>query len=648
MRDAKPYRVTVGPSGERIEIFRRQYVDPLTQARESVIGTASEVARVIAEVETRRRELGQGVAVGEVARRHGAAKGPLTWAEVFEEHVAAQKPRWRAKIEGQYRRHVLSYPAFGKGRALVAMCTSVVMREWLDQTTTPGGDPLSPKSKRNLFNLMRACARRGIVARRIDALPWGAWRPPPSDRNASGEAARNIGEVSAFVLEAMKLDAPAWERGEYSDWWARMLFEMVFGLRQGEAAGLGVHDFDLDADEPSVTIRRQVTRGWIERNPAAREPPDLPKGERVRVLGLNRTAVMIVQEHFRALKKHGIFDAQGPVFPSVHKSAHPRRWRSSERLLPCNFMRDLARKIGLPKPEKWTPHANRRTAGTIGAAAGDLEAVRQFLGHSTLAMTAGYVRSLRRGLPQGAIEFPGLEPVALPPANALVAGALDELARAGFGGKLSPRGEFKAARHRAWNKAYARTRRKLVAQGVALVEAKRLASVAGRRAGMAVKASYARALPPPRAARSELPALLLGLLSDRRPLTAAEIAQALAVPLATVKIHLGRLVTGKSLVRNGPARSPVSLYGLTVEAVNAEADHRYTGRLEREPFAPVDHLLRDLGEATANEIAAHLKRAKKRVVYALSNLADAGLCRCIGQGPGARWVSLVETQALAG
>lgn len=295
-------------------------------------------------------------------------------------------------------------PYFEGKRA--AELTANVMAEWEKaERAKPGqrpGELLSAKTVRNAYDLLRTAYSRAIEAGEIQRVPWEpSYRPPSiaghTERVASREACRSIEELQALVREAVYHDEANAKAGRYSDMSTRLLVLALCGLRQGEAAGLGWEDVDLDVEPYMCRVRYQVTDGWRARHPEWTRPLSPPKSRRPGFL-LHPVALKVLRHHRERLTERGWYDEKGPVFPTTGGGAEGGGWRSHADLVPPALFRKFVERAGLPNPDRWVTHSLRHTFATLEAAA--LPSIRDLMlrtGHSSINVAQAYIHSVGRG-----------------------------------------------------------------------------------------------------------------------------------------------------------------------------------------------------------------------------------------------------------
>ena len=118
------------------------------------------------------------------------------------------------------------------------------------------------------------------------------------------------------------------------------------------------------------------------------------KGRRSKRLILHSAAVEMLRRQRRALEAIGWYRPDGPVFPGIDGA-----WRRTPRAIRPEIFRDLVRRAGLPRPERWVPHSLRHSTATLELMASGFNvlAVQKRLRHANPKTTWGYAHALQRG-----------------------------------------------------------------------------------------------------------------------------------------------------------------------------------------------------------------------------------------------------------
>ncbi len=269
------------------------------------------------------------------------------------------RPRTLERFEGLVRLHIA--PALGSIR-LDKLSPQHIQR-LLDAKIAEG---LSAQSVVHVRNLLRLAFNRAVRWNMIPRNP-ALLVDVPSIRRAP------VRYLSLDEAQRL-LDAAKGERLE-----ALYVVALCLGLRRGEALGLKWDDLDLDAGR--LTVRRAVQR-----------LPDGVKMVETKTAKGNRT-VPLPQFAVQALREHRRRQAEERLFAG-------RRWRdlglvfcnrSGSLLDPMTLYRDFRRmltKAGLP-PMRF--HDLRHSAAAFMLSQGvALKVIQEILGHSSLAVTAGF------------------------------------------------------------------------------------------------------------------------------------------------------------------------------------------------------------------------------------------------------------------
>lgn len=236
---------------------------------------------------------------------------------------------------------------------------------------------------RQLSAIARHAAERGWIG----AAPWGAYRPRLSGTpvRAPREAARTLDELAALIVAAAELDRQRAAEMRVVLLEAAITVCVLFGLRQGELAGLRWNDWTpLPA---SMLVARQY------------DGDPLKRGTPIRRLGAVDELAPILARQRTRLETLALFASDGPIFPHAASSrpGRPRAYPSGS-VIATRDLRSVVAIARLPHPEAWSPHSLRDTFVTLESAAtgGDLQATADRSRHATLASLARYLRALSR------------------------------------------------------------------------------------------------------------------------------------------------------------------------------------------------------------------------------------------------------------
>jgi integrase len=398
-------KTQVLPSGSH----RKQVRDPLNPARRlsftspdpaRVLGQASRVADV--RFDLRHSTLAPEEAGALVARQ---LQGVVTVEQAWRTYEKTVKASWKKQARAIWA-HRLA-PTFGK-LACVEV-TESVMRTWEAEQL---GYNLAPATVANAANVLRAMFNLQMRDGRLRGLPWGTYKPPRPEPRNRREACRSIEELQLLVIAAYRRDELNRETGRYADLGFRVVVMTLCGLRQGEAAGLGWADVNIDVPLPVLYVRRQALDGWKRAHPEWDEPKDPVKGKKAEVQRLHASAAAALRGQRENLESHGLYRPNGPVFPG-----RGGEWRTHADCIDVDDFRALVVDAGLPNPERWVVHSLRHSFGTLELVAngGDLTATQERMRHTNLRTLEGYLHETGRGLAQSRIPELTVLPAPPPP-----------------------------------------------------------------------------------------------------------------------------------------------------------------------------------------------------------------------------------------
>jgi len=390
--------------------FRYKYADPVTGKQRSRTGTVAELDAFCDELERIRRGMRYGRLTPELARRElGPLVGKDTVRDLWDAYFAgvtrvntraAGACAWKHRLE----------PYFASLRWFELDVAR--MREWQVKLRAR----YAPKSVEDAYTWLAAAYGLAVVTRRIEALPWGGWRPEKA-RETEPTIVGSLDEVVALIVAARSLDEREWERERPSYLAAAVLTFLLTGMRQGEACGLGWDRVEIDTDPALLRIDYQATRSWREECPGSDRPTVPPKGRtkyehRVQVL---HPSVVLALRHLREhLRAHNLYRSTGPVFPALR--THRGDWRPG-RLIDPRQMRAIARLAGLRAADTWKTHTTRHSFGSVElvCSGGNLKATQQRIGHSSVKMLERYLHQMGHGLARSSVpELPELTQAAIP------------------------------------------------------------------------------------------------------------------------------------------------------------------------------------------------------------------------------------------
>lgn len=277
---------------------------------------------------------------------------------------------------------------------------------------------------RTAFNLAAASPSAPTFLERV---PWDARikigksaKAQRREQLAAGtgrEACRNWEEFEALLRAATEHDLALLKKGRWSDLAARVGIITLCGLRQSEAAALAWSDVEIDDGTPVCRVHRAVQKRWKIDHPNWIRPEDPPK-DGPRHFRLSPGAIALLRAQRVALREHGIFEPEGPVFPNFVKripASDPlARWRSIPEVIEPAVLREVVRAAGLPNVERWVVHSLRHSFVTLEAAGAarvgaNLQDVADRVGHSDLEMLAHYMSNTSR-LPVAPSFTPAIGP----------------------------------------------------------------------------------------------------------------------------------------------------------------------------------------------------------------------------------------------
>lgn len=385
------YQVT--PSGR----FKKQLRDPtnpshrITLTRDTLadLQRASEhVLRVRADVrhgETTVREAKQ-----EIRRR---TNGVLTVDEVWERYISTRLGDWANKARSYWGLHLTCW--HGKS-AWDADETSV--RTWVLELGNKG---LKPKTISNIYACFRAAYQQAVEDQVLDRMPWKPKRVRIHVPVKEREATRSWDEMQALIRAASAVDLETLRAKRFADLAYRLTVLALCGLRQGEGCGLSWDRVSIDGGTPCVRIDRQVKDGWRKHQPEGAPDPQRfpPKGKKVRTIALTGGALEALRAQRELLRRVGLYQPDGPVFPRWPPPASGDLWRTHACLIQPDTVRRLVERAGLPHVEAWVTHSLRHSFASLEVlhSGGDVAGVAARTGHSKLKIAADYMHPMGRG-----------------------------------------------------------------------------------------------------------------------------------------------------------------------------------------------------------------------------------------------------------
>ncbi len=374
--------------------LRKQVTDPLTGRRVSIAADSPlELAARVGRIAQIRRDLRSGVRTPADVRRASASAiyGELTVLDVWRDWIEPKEqtgPTWVGAMHSLWNNR---FAELGPLRHFEL--TEGRMVKWWAAQLAHG---IAETTAKNAFDALCAAFRLAVRSSKLDALPWGPWRPR-APRRREREACRSFAELRALLQACTRRDEVLWTSGRFADLTYRVGAIFYLGLRQGEAAGLGWDRLQIDEPPLFAVIDWQACADWRRRHPEWLRPMDPPKTRRSRTLDLSSTPSAV--EVFRAargqLQARGWYRPDGPVFPGPHGE-----WRERPKTIAPDVLRACVRDAGLPNPERWVTHSLRHSFATLELVAheGDTKSVQQRTGHSSAAMLEHYLHAAGRGL----------------------------------------------------------------------------------------------------------------------------------------------------------------------------------------------------------------------------------------------------------
>lgn len=275
----------------------------------------------------------------------------LTWL-AHERRVADLTRHAYARDIGQF----LSFLARHQGElprlSSLASLSRGDFRAWMAARQSEGIEARSlARSLSALKNLFRFLAKRGLAANGAIA----ALRAPKLPRTVPKPL--TVGEAMDVVDEVASLQDEAWIGKRDA---AILMLLYGAGLRIGEAVALNRRDLPMTGEVRTLAV--------------------IGKGRKTRVVPLLPDIVTAVRDYLAACPWGGT--GSDPLFMGA------KGGRLNPRLVQ-KAMQTLRLALGLP--ETATPHALRHSFAThLLGAGGDLRAIQELLGHSSLSTTQRY------------------------------------------------------------------------------------------------------------------------------------------------------------------------------------------------------------------------------------------------------------------
>lgn len=389
-------------------MFRKQYTDPVTKKRCSITaGSRVELMARLDDLARLARDVRYGaISASEAIRVRTNLTGEiLTVAKVWEDYAKTQ--RRKAISAADYSVRIEPW----LGSLIAVECNEQKIREWLlaleKQTYRKGGVErhYSEKTITGTFDRLAAAFSLAVRAGRLSELPFGKFRPKKAVVDDK-PATESLEQLAAIVGAAQRHDGHKWKLGQFSDRSVAVLVMALTGLRQGEAAGLGWDDLNIDQAPALITVRHQALDSWRVEHPDWVRPLCPTKGRAVYTAILHEGAAAALRFQRDQLKRCGWYRPDGPVFPSA-KSGD---WRSHAMVVDPILIREFAKEAGAANWKKWVTHSLRHSFCSLEAAGGGaLKDVQERARHASLEQTEHYIHKMGKGLPAPSIGLlPGM------------------------------------------------------------------------------------------------------------------------------------------------------------------------------------------------------------------------------------------------
>lgn len=378
---------------------RFQFVDPLTGRREDFFGSEAQCEAKRQAIEHQRNLIKLGADPAELRAREPSALDKRTLDDLFKQFIRGST-KSSARV---YLNHWQARISPHLGNVCPWELTAEKLYDWVAKLADADYAPNTIKASAELVLMV---ARRAHLQTR----PWEGFRMRRAEPKRQRRALRNLEEVEAVLLAARAVDQTHWQKGEEAFLAVAICVAVLTGLRNAEMAGLSWRDLYLDAQDPGapalITIARQAPRGWQTdkhgRPNGKKEPDAPPKGKKVCTLVLHQEAAEAMRLHREQMKRAGLYDQNGPVFPDSHGY-----WRTNGEVIRPEQVARIVTAAGLPY-ENFTTHELRHTFGTLTAhyivrAGGDIRQVQAQLRHGDLKTSWTYVHAVTAGLAPSAI-----------------------------------------------------------------------------------------------------------------------------------------------------------------------------------------------------------------------------------------------------
>ena len=340
----------------------------------------------------------------------------LTVRDIWEAWIAGASDSTRKVARSMWTHHLEPY--FGDKKA--AELTSSVMEQWeASERSRPGrgGKPLGAKTIRNAFDLLSSAFGRALDSGELDEIPWrgamsvrgrSGYQPPKiagiRERLAARGACSSIDELQRLFNAAEAHDKKCAALGKVSDVAHKILIGCLLGCRQGELAGLGWDDVEIDREPAVCTLRHQATDGWRSRWPDWTRPLSQLKSPRP-TFRMHPGAVKALRKQRELLRARGWWREDGPVFPALSGTGEIGGWRSQAQVIDPDVFREIATAAGVRRPDTWVPHSMRHTFVTLEAQSQpSLRDLMERSGHQNVQTAMGYMHRAGVGYVESGIS----------------------------------------------------------------------------------------------------------------------------------------------------------------------------------------------------------------------------------------------------
>lgn len=261
------------------------------------------------------------------------------------------------------------------------------------------GKPLSQSTVRSVYLALRSALdtaqRDGLIAKN-----------PCHQLSAPSVDAPDVAHPTAEQMVAVL----SYVAGRYT---RAVQLMAVLGLRRGEVCGLRWEDCDLDAETPSIRVRRKLRRAKkVGSEDTGKLVLEVVKGKRARVIHVDAAVVELLREQRKAQVRERL--RAGTQWGGQHELVFLTELGT--RLDPRNLTRvvgNAARKAGWGRI---TAHSLRHGAAIGWLEAGvHIKAVADMLGHSSIAVTGDIYGHTNASVSSAAVST--LTSALLPAAN---------------------------------------------------------------------------------------------------------------------------------------------------------------------------------------------------------------------------------------